>query len=97
MDANELRELWSHAVMASPPNLERFKKLAKAIVKSWKSGHLETIRQIRQQHPRLRKLSESELRNTRFTLADAQFTIARACGFESWPKLSGLLDACHRG
>ena len=93
MDANELRELWSHAVMASPPNLERFKKLAKAIVKSWKSGHLETIRQIRQQHPRLRKLSESELRNTRFTLADAQFTIARACGFESWPKLKKSIEA----
>ena len=93
MDVNELRELWSHAINASSPNLERFKKLAKAIVKSWKSGDLETIRRIRQQHPRLRKLSESELRNTRFTLADAQFIIARACGFESWPKLKKSIDA----
>lgn len=93
MDVTEQQELWSHAVNDSPKSLDRFKKLAKAIVKSWRSGDVETIERIRQRHPRLRKLSESELRNTRFTLADAQFIIARVCGFESWPKLKKSIEA----
>lgn len=92
MNVKELQEQWVHAIDASPLSLERFKKLAKAIVRSWKSGDPETIQRIRQQHPRLRGLSESELRNSRFTLADAQFIIARACGFESWPKLKKSIE-----
>src|SRR5882724_11886400 len=90
---NELRELWSHAIQALPPDLDRYKKLAKEMVKGWKSGDAEIIERIRHQHPRLRTMTDAELRNTRFTLADAQFLVARAVGFDSWPKLKKSVES----
>jgi ankyrin repeat protein len=93
MDANELRELWVRAAGESHPTLDRYRKLAKDLVKSWKSGDAETITIVSERHPRLRKLTEAERRTTRFTLADAQFVIARDLGFESWPKLKKFTEA----
>jgi ankyrin repeat protein len=86
------------------PNLEQYKKLAKELVKVWKSGSTGAIlwegapltvtrEQIRRRHPRLAGLSESDTASARFTLADAQFIIAREYGFDSWPKFAKHIAA----
>jgi ankyrin repeat protein len=91
MDINDLRDLWTR-ITDGPTTLEQCKKLAKELVKSWKSGDAAAIDGIRSRHPRLRKLTEQQLGNTRFTLADAQFIVARELGFENWPKLKTFTE-----
>jgi ankyrin repeat protein len=86
------------------PNLEQYKKQAKDLVKAFKAGDSETIRRLRQNHPRLsgrpntndrNKVSDSEIRSTGLTLADAQFVIAREHQFESWPKFARYIAALN--
>jgi ankyrin repeat protein len=84
------------------PSLEQYKKQAKELVKGFKtfptskSAVPEAIQQIKKHHPRLGKLSEAEIRNAKFTLADAQLVIAREHGFESWPKFAKHIEARTR-
>jgi ankyrin repeat protein len=86
------------------PNLEQYKKQAKDLVKAFKSGDPETIRRLRQNHPRLpgrpntndrNKVTDSEIRAARLSLADAQFVIAREHQFESWPKFAKCIKALN--
>ncbi|HEU0007725.1 MAG TPA: ankyrin repeat domain-containing protein [Terriglobia bacterium] len=77
------------------PNLEQYKKQAKDLVKARKSGDPETLRRIRQVHPRLGKLSEAEFQGSKFALADAQFIIAREHSFESWPRFAKHLASLN--
>lgn len=86
------------------PNLEQYKKQAKDLVKAFKSGDPETIRRLRQNHPRLpgrpntndrNTVTDSEIRNAGLTLTDAQFVIAREHQFESWPKFSKCIKALN--
>ncbi|MGH9854099.1 MAG: ankyrin repeat domain-containing protein, partial [Blastocatellia bacterium] len=78
------------------PSLEQYKKQAKNLAKSRKSGDPEALRRIRQNHPQLRKLPDSDFLNARFALADAQFVIAREHGFVSWPKFAEYIEAVNR-
>ncbi len=103
MDAKEL---------PSRPNLERYKKLAKELLKAYNSGDSGAIRRIKKHYQverslswddlragierRLGKLSNSAIPKARFALADAQFLIARSYGFESWPKLKKYIEALAR-
>ena len=65
------------------PSLEQYKKQAKELVKSCRDGDAEAVRRI------------ERYRAVR-TLADAQFTIAREHGFESWPKFAQHIEALTR-
>jgi len=67
------------------PNLERYRKLAKELVKAGKSSSLQADDPI--QEFALRMFSES------CTLTGAQFVIARSHGFASWPKFAKHLEA----
>jgi ankyrin repeat protein len=93
MDAKEL---------PARPSLEQYKKQAKDLVKVFndfsarESGDPEAIQQIKKHHLRLGKLSEAEIRNAKFALADAQLVIAREHGFESWPKFAKHVEALIR-
>jgi ankyrin repeat protein len=93
MDAKEL---------PARPSLEQYKKQAKELVKIFKdlrtrtSGDTEAIQRIQKHHPRLGKLSEAEVRNAKFALADAQLVMAREHGFESWPKIAKHIEALGR-
>ena len=51
-----------------------------------------TIRRVREQHPRFAKLGEEKMREAKFALADAQLVIAREHGFESWPKFAKEIE-----
>src|SRR5262245_49885185 len=84
MDANEL---------PARPSLEQYKKQAKELVKKQKAADGEVVGRIKQHHPRLQKLSGSQFRNAKFTLADAQLVIAREHGFPSWVKFAQHIAA----
>jgi ankyrin repeat protein len=84
MDAKEL---------PARPSLEQYKKQAKELVKKQKAADGEAVGRIKQHHPRLQKLSASQFRNAKCTLADAQLVIAREHGFQSWVKFAQHIAA----
>ncbi len=72
------------------PNLEQYKKQAKDLVKACKAGDAASMQRIELHLPERRN------RGTRFSLADAQFTIAREHRFESWTKFAKHIEALSR-
>ncbi|HWY99553.1 MAG TPA: ankyrin repeat domain-containing protein [Edaphobacter sp.] len=82
--------------LPSRASLEQYKKQAKALLKNQKNGDADALERMRQHHPRLAKLTESELRSGKFLLADAQLVVAREHGFESWPRFAKHVEALSR-
>jgi ankyrin repeat protein len=91
------------------PSLENYKNLAKAFLKAYKSGDPTAMRRVQEHFKReltweqLRQATQQRLHklrggagNAKFGLADAQFLIARSCGFESWPKFKKHIEAVLR-
>ncbi len=88
-------------------NLEHLKKQAKQLLKEHKAGEQQSCNRIKEYHPRFSKLTELDIRGAKFTLQDAQLTIANEYGFTSWPKLVAtinppdkqqlMFDASNRG
>ena len=75
------------------PNLEQYRKQAKEFLKAYQDADMKAMVRVRRNHPRFRKLNETEFRSLPFVLADAQLVIAREHGFESWPKfVQGMED-----
>jgi len=77
------------------PNLEQLRKQAKALLKDHQAADAEALGRIRESHTRWQSLADSEIAATRFALADAQHTIAKEYGFESWAKLKSHVAAQH--
>jgi len=71
------------------PNLEQYKKQAKELLKECRAGAAAAINRVKQQRP-------AGNRGTEITLVDAQFTLAREFGFESWPKFAKHVEAVNR-
>src|SRR5712692_3129021 len=94
------------------PSLERYKTLAKDLLKAYRSGDAAAMRRIKDHYQlerpltweelratterRLGKLSGSEIRSVKFALADAQLLIARSYAFESWAKFAKHIEALAR-
>ena len=86
------------------PNLEQYKRLAKDFQHACKSGDPGAIRQWAARWPddaeRLehnwKEFKKREERATACRLADAQFFLARAHGFASWPKFAKHVEALAR-
>lgn len=83
MDAKEL---------PARPSLEQYKKQAKDLLKACKAGDPEAAQRVQKHHPHPNKLAGSGRLKPRPTLADAQITIAREHGFESWPKFAKHIE-----
>jgi hypothetical protein len=66
------------------PNLEQLKKQAKELLERFRASELTAIAEVRQ--------FERSPDPSRFALNDAQRVLARAYGFESWPKLKAFVD-----
>jgi ankyrin repeat protein len=66
------------------PNLEQLRKQAKDLLKGYRSGEPEAVAEI---HRFERNPSAAGL-----TLTDAQRVLARAYGFQSWPRLKAFVD-----
>src|SRR6267154_6612014 len=90
----DTKELHAH------PSLEQYKKQAKGLLKSAKSGQPEalqqTLQRIKKDHPRFARLEDLELQGRKLALADAQLVIAREHGFESWPRFAKHIQGLTR-
>jgi catechol 2,3-dioxygenase-like lactoylglutathione lyase family enzyme len=69
------------------PNLENLRKQAKLYLRWHRDGHYTVAAQIRAILPRFRDLTDREVLQQSFKLADAQELVARQAGFESWQAL----------
>jgi ankyrin repeat protein len=69
------------------PSFNQLKKQAKDLLKAFQAGDETAINEVRAFFP------ESGLRESRsLQLSDAQLVLARAYGFETWPKLKAFVD-----
>jgi ankyrin repeat protein len=93
------------------PNLEHYKKLAKDLVKAYRSGEPASLKRIqdhlqipqltwsdlrKEAQARLHKLRASKIVGDKLTLADAQLLIAHSFAFESWPKFKKHIEEILR-
>jgi catechol 2,3-dioxygenase-like lactoylglutathione lyase family enzyme len=75
------------------PNLENLRKQAKLYLRWHRDGHYPVAAQIRAVLPRFHRLSDREILQQSFKLADAQELVARQAGFESWQALKTGVQA----
>jgi len=77
-----------------PPNadLNHLKHQAKDLIKRRAQCDQQAAQRIREFHPRFRSAADAKIFDAKFSLADAQLTIARECGFASWPKLKRRVE-----
>src|SRR5579863_1802684 len=80
------------------PSLENLKKQAKLILRWHREGHYPAAAQIRGLLPRFANMPDAEILAAEFKLSDAQETVAREQGFDSWQALkSGLSTPPSKG
>jgi uncharacterized glyoxalase superfamily protein PhnB len=69
------------------PNLENLKKQAKQYLRWHREGYYPVAAEIRAAVPRFRDLSDVQILEAKFKLADAQELVARQRGFAGWQAL----------
>ncbi|CAN5711109.1 hypothetical protein BH11ARM2_BH11ARM2_18980 [soil metagenome] len=74
------------------PRLDHFRHQARDLQKAQRAADPEANQRIREFHPRLFRASEARISEAKFTLTDAQLTVAREYGFPSWPKLKAAAE-----
>jgi uncharacterized glyoxalase superfamily protein PhnB len=75
------------------PNLENLKKQAKQYLRWHREGYYPVAAEIRAAVPRFRDLSDVQILEAKFKLADAQELVARQRGFAGWQALKSGADA----
>ncbi len=75
------------------PNLENLRKQAKLFLRWHRDGHHPVAARISAVLPRFKGLSDREVLQRPFKLADAQELVARQAGFESWQALKSGVQA----
>src|SRR5579884_3432197 len=78
--------------LPSRPNLDQLKHQARDLLNAHRAGDEETLRRIRENHPRFARLAEADVRSVRFTLSSAQLVLAREYGFTSWTQLKDYVE-----
>jgi hypothetical protein len=73
--------------------LERYEEQARHLLEAFNSGDVDAIRLVKNNHPRLRKLSDSEVESATLELPDAQLAVSSFYRFESWPALVEFAEA----
>jgi Ankyrin repeat len=71
------------------PNLDKQRKLAKALARDYWQGESDAIERVRALHPKPPALED-------FVLSDAQLVIAREYGFAGWPQLKRKIESLTR-
>jgi catechol 2,3-dioxygenase-like lactoylglutathione lyase family enzyme len=69
------------------PSIENLKKRAKQILRWHRDRHYPVAAQIRAYLPEYENLSDAQVLDSEFQLANAQELVARRLGFESWEAL----------
>jgi uncharacterized glyoxalase superfamily protein PhnB len=75
------------------PNLENLKKQAKQYLRWHRERYYPVAAEIRAALPRFRDLSDAQILQAKFKLADAQELVARQRGFAGWQALKSGADA----
>jgi catechol 2,3-dioxygenase-like lactoylglutathione lyase family enzyme len=75
------------------PNLENLKKQAKQYLRWHRQRYYPVAAEIRAALPRYRQLSDAQILEANFKLADAQELVARQRGFAGWQALKSGADA----
>ena len=78
--------------LPSNPNLDHLRYQAKDLLKLHAARDQGAAQRIREFHPRLRKATDAEIFDTKLSLSDAQLTIAREYGFQSWARLKRHIE-----
>ena len=73
-----------HRRLPQQPNLEQLKKQAKELLEGFRASEPTAVAEVRQ--------FERSPNALHFALNDAQRVLARAYGFQSWPKLKAFVD-----
>lgn len=82
--------------LPSNPSLEHLKYQARDLLKTHQSQNSEASQRIREFHPRFSKSTDAFISETKFTLSDAQLTIAREYGFPNWARLRAHVEKMDR-
>lgn len=70
--------------LSGRPNLDQLRRQAKDLLDAFREGNAEAAKEV---HARYRRNDPAS-----FALHDAQLVLARAYGFDSWPKLKAFVD-----
>jgi len=73
--------------LPSHPNLDYLKHQAKDLLKEHAARDAGAAQRIREFHPRFARATDAEIFAAQLKLSDAQLTIAREAGFQSWARL----------
>ena len=85
--SESIPKLFTARRLAEQPSLEQLRKQAKDLLEQYRAGDPAAVAEV-QAFERSRKLSA-------FALNDAQRVLARAYGFESWPRLKAFVDGAN--
>jgi ankyrin repeat protein len=77
-------------------SVEESRKQAKDLLKAFNAGDATALDRIRWNHPRFRGLTDDQIRERPFVLADAQLVIAGLHYFQSWPRLLRHIEMLER-
>lgn len=75
------------------PNIENLKKQAKQYLRWHRERYYPVAAQIRAALPRFRNVTDAQILESSFKLADAQELVARQMGFDGWRALKSGADA----
>jgi hypothetical protein len=78
--------------LPSNPNLDHLKYQAKDLLKEHAARDAAAAQRIREFHPRFARATDAEIFVAHLKLSDAQLTIARESGFQSWTRLKRHID-----
>jgi hypothetical protein len=78
--------------LPSNPNLDHLKYQAKDLLKEHAARDAGAAQRIREFHPRYHRATDAEIFAARLKLTDAQLTIAREAGFQSWARLKRHIE-----
>jgi ankyrin repeat protein len=83
-------------IVSKSPNLDFYRRRAKALLKLAQSGDPEALQRFNRHHPDFRETSPGGIVPENLALNQAQLVIARENGFSSWPRLKAYVDALKR-
>jgi ankyrin repeat protein len=78
--------------LPSNPNLDHLRYQAKDLLSAHAARDPQVAQRIREFHPRFQRAPDAAIFETGLSLGDAQLTIARERGFESWARLKRHIE-----
>ena len=78
------------------PDLRQLRTRAKELRRAFEAGHQDAVARVLASHPKFAGRPAERLEGWRLTLRDAQATIARELGFDSWKALSAKILGAPR-